>query len=899
MIKALFESDAFILSEDENVSLERRIFASNFPFKLCGGKDRYIYPVPWTSVSPLVSLVFGFLVQKKQQICYVGVRLRKQNVNGTSVCQTCSMWLFSSSNSWRCLSLVVLFRAASVTRGEAAYSPEASCGERGMAQAVSRCHWRRLHWYESRLLTCICCACASTCTSVFSLTRLGFHCLCISFSVVHSPRVFPQIPFPDSLAQLTGIIDGNGIEYPAGVVWQDEKMKKQQEEKEKKKKEEEEKKKKEEEEKKKKEEQEEKNEEKEEEKNEEKKLLEEEEATETDEEKKRPQKKRRKARTKKQTEADKEREERDQDNEQGAEEPPPKRPRTRSTTRMLPPSSSTSTSSSSSTFSSSSSAPPSSSSSSSSSSTPRAPPFSFAPTAFAPSSSSSSSSFSSAPPSSSSSSSSSSSTPRAPPFSFSSSSSSSSSSLAPSNTPSKSNTVKVEELEVWTVLGKTLHIPVNVNLKHLIKSKQQCGRHLAPVLRTLQASPKNLNGRDLDIEDIEVFKRFAERVHAEYTKTLARLVATLRDTRAKKQRDIIAYARASIQTAMGVAVAAVKAANKEIWRRDPSLEPEVVDLSDDEEEDDRAERGSGGERDNKKEGKEKEKEETVDLSDDEEEDDSAERGSGGERENKKEGKEKEKEETESEDKGEQFEELSALDRHVKIPVSLQYLITSRGQCDGLIIPLSHSLRMLASSDFQHRRYCDIEAVQTVGRRTLESCIRLLKRAVQAQKEKGYQGKKCDIMFVRGRLQEVISSAEFLLKAVDKVFRVRNERQSGALEKSEGGGGKREETDAVQGEGEQENESVDGVEIEDITESVQTEQVESKSKSEENKENESEKKEESAETENESEKKAESAQEESKSEESKQQKDKENEEPEKTAKDVDTSSVMGDKTPLFL
>ena len=79
MIKALFESDVFILSEDENVSLERRIFASKFPFKLCGGKNRDIYAVPWTSVSPLVSLVFGFLVQKKQQICYVGVRLRQQN----------------------------------------------------------------------------------------------------------------------------------------------------------------------------------------------------------------------------------------------------------------------------------------------------------------------------------------------------------------------------------------------------------------------------------------------------------------------------------------------------------------------------------------------------------------------------------------------------------------------------------------------------------------------------------------------------------------------------------------------------------------------------------------------------------------------------------------------------
>lgn len=135
MIKALFESDVFILSEDENVSLERRIFASKFPFKLCGGKNRDIYAVPWTSVSPLVSLVFGFLVQKKQQICYVGVRLREDN--GQS-CVVFSFIYVASSDSWRCLSLVVLFRAASVTRGEAAYSPEASCGERGMAQAVSR-----------------------------------------------------------------------------------------------------------------------------------------------------------------------------------------------------------------------------------------------------------------------------------------------------------------------------------------------------------------------------------------------------------------------------------------------------------------------------------------------------------------------------------------------------------------------------------------------------------------------------------------------------------------------------------------------------------------------------------------------------------------------------------------
>ena len=417
--------------------------------------------------------------------------------------------------------------------------------------------------------------------------------------------------------------------------------------------------------------------------------------------------------------------------------------------------------------------------------------------------------------------------------------------------------MKVEEFEKWTVLGETILIPANVNLKCLIKSKQQCGRHLAPVLGTLRASPNKLNR--FDMEAIEMFKRFAERVHEEYTKTLARLGATLRDTRAKKQRDIIKYAGASIQAAMGVAVAAVQAVNKEIWRRIPSLKPEV-DL----------------------------------LRDDEEEDDSAERGSGGERENKKEGKEKEKEETESEDKGEQFEELSALDRHVKIPVSLQYLITSRGQCDGLIIPLSHSLRMLASSDFQHRRYCDIEAVQTVGRRTLESCVRLLKRAVQAQKEKGYQGKKCDIMFVRGRLQEVISAAEFLLKAVDKVFRVRNERQSGALEKS---------ADAVQGEGEQESEeSAEEKNKESEKESEagtenKSESEESKSeesKQQKDKDNESEKEEEPEKTENKSEEKAES-----KSEESKQQKDKKSEEPEKTAKDVDTSSVMGDKTPLFL
>ena len=86
MIKALFESDVFILSDDENVSLRRESFETQFPFKLCGGKNRDIYAVPWTSVSPLVSLVFGFLVQKKQQICYVGVRLRQEN--GQSVGQS-------------------------------------------------------------------------------------------------------------------------------------------------------------------------------------------------------------------------------------------------------------------------------------------------------------------------------------------------------------------------------------------------------------------------------------------------------------------------------------------------------------------------------------------------------------------------------------------------------------------------------------------------------------------------------------------------------------------------------------------------------------------------------------------------------------------------------------------
>ena len=104
-----------------------------------------------------------------------------------------------------------------------------------------------------------------------------------------------------------------------------------------------------------------------------------------------------------------------------------------------------------------------------------------------------------------------------------------------------------------------------------------------------------------------MFKRFAERVHAEYTKTLARLGATLRDTTAKKQRDIIKYAGASIQAAMGVAVAAVQAANKEIWRRDPSLETRGGwMLRDDEEEDDSAERGSGGDGKEKGEGGDRE-----------------------------------------------------------------------------------------------------------------------------------------------------------------------------------------------------------------------------------------------------------------------------------------------------